>query len=117
MYVEIKENKLLGWCEKPYLDYELVDVDYSTFNPEKYSVIDGVLTDISDTQDYKDKIAKREKETTLADLRIQVEELDKKRIRAIAEPSLKDAQLGQTWLEYYTLQIQGIRAQIANLSK
>jgi len=115
MYVEIKENKLLSWCENPYLDYEYVDIDYSTFAPEKYSVLDGVLTDISDTKGYKDKIAQREKEIALTDLQSQIEALDKQRIRSIAEPALKDSQSGQTWLEYYTNQIQALRVQIAHL--
>lgn len=115
MYVEIKENKLLSWCEKPYLDYEYVEIDYSTFNPEKYSVIEGVLTDISNTQEYQDKITQEEKEATLADLKSQVEELDKKRIRAVCEPEIKDPESGQTWLEYYTQQVQALRAQIAAL--
>lgn len=115
MYVEIKENKLLSWCEKPYLDYEYVDIDYSTFNPEKYNVIDGVLTDISNTREYQDKAAQQEKEITLANLKSQVEEIDKKRIRAVCEPEIKDMESGQTWLEHYTLQIQALRAQIAAL--
>lgn len=115
MYVEIKDDKLLSWCENSYLDYEYVDIDYSTFDSEKYSVIGGVLTDISQTEEYKTKILQKEKEKTLADLQTQINELDKKRIRAIAEPSLKDAQSGQTWLEYYTEQISSIRMQIATL--
>lgn len=115
MYVEIKENKLLSWCKDPYSDYKYVEIDYSTFDPEKYSVIDGMLADISDTQEYKYKIAQREKETTLADLKSQVAELDTKRIRAIAEPALKDQESGQTWLEYYTQQIQSLRIRIASL--
>lgn len=115
MYVEIKDNKLLSWCETPYLDYEYVEIDYSTFDPEKYSVIDGILTDVSGTQGYQDKVAQREKETTMADLKLQIEELDKKRIRAVCEPELKDAESGQTWLGYYTQQIQALRAQIAAL--
>lgn len=113
MYVEIKDDKLLSWCEKPYLDYEYVDIDYETFDPDKYSVFDGVLTDISQSDEYKSKVAQKEKEKTLMGLRIQMEELDKKRIRAIAEPQLKDAQSGQTWLEYYTEQISSLRARIA----
>lgn len=113
MYVEIKENKLLSWCEKPYLDYVYVDIDYNIFEPERYSVIDGILTDISDTSEYKCKVAQAEKEARLADLRSQIEELDKKRIRAIAEPQIKDSESGITWLEYYTNQIIAIRNQIA----
>lgn len=115
MYVEIKENKLLSWCENPYLDYEYVDIDYSTFNPEKYNVIDGVLTDISGTQEYLDKVAQQERESTWADLKLQIKELDEKRVRAVCEPEIKDMESGQTWLEYYTQQIQALRAQIASL--
>lgn len=115
MYIEIKDDKLLSWCEKPYLDYEYVDIDCSTFEPEKYSVTNGVLTDISQTEEYKSKIALEKKEKTLMELRIEMEELDKKRIRALAEPALKDAQCGQTWLEYYTEQISSLRARIATL--
>ena len=115
MYVEIKENKLLSWCEKSYLDYAFVDLDYETFDPEKYSVIDGVLTDISSTQEYLNNIAQKETEATLNNLKTQVKELDIKRIRAIAEPELKDSENGQTWLEFYTQQIQSLRSQIASL--
>ena len=116
MYIEIKENKLLSWCEKPYLDYEYVDIDYLTFDPEKYSVINGVLTDITETDEYKLKIEQKEKEKTLEDLKFQIDEIDRKRIRAIAEPQLKDAQSGQTWLEYYTEQISEIRNRISSLA-
>lgn len=42
-------------------------------------------------------------------------ELDKKRIRAIAEPSLKDEE--QTWLEYYNAQISGLRDELAEITK
>lgn len=115
MYVEIKDNKLLSWCENPYLDYEYVDIDYKTFNPDKYNVINDVLTDISDTQEYKDKVTQAEKEKNIENLKSKIDDLDKKRIRAIAEPALKDAENGQTWLEFYTDQIKDLRQQIAAL--
>jgi len=115
MYVEIKENKLLSWCKEPYLNYEYVEIDYSTFDPEKYSVIEGVLTDISDTEEYKTKATEAEKNLKIIELTTQIEELDKKRIRAISEPALKDSESGQTWLEYYTQQIQTLRTQISSL--
>lgn len=50
-----------------------------------------------------------------AGLQSQIDELDKKRIRAGFEPSIKDVASGQTYLEYYTSQIQDLRAQIAEL--
>lgn len=115
MYIEIKDNKLLSWCEKPYSDYVFVDVDYATFEPEKYQVIDGVLADVSNTQEYQQKVAQKAKEEILADLKSQIAQLDIKRIRSIAEPQIKDEPSGQTWLEYFTQQIQELRTQIANL--
>lgn len=48
-------------------------------------------------------------------LQSQIEELDQKRIRAGFEPSIKDESTGQTWLDYYNLQIVDLRTQIANL--
>jgi len=115
MYVEIKENKLLSWCKEPYLDYEFVDIDYATFDVAKYEVQDGKLVDISETDEYKSKIAEIDKTTKKSDLQSQIDEIDKKRIRAIAEPQLKDEATEQTWLEFYTEQVQGLRAQIAEL--
>lgn len=46
----------------------------------------------------------------------QIDELDKKRIRAIAEPSIKDTTTGQTWINYYTAQIQILRQQIKEIN-
>lgn len=115
MYVEIKENKLLSWCKNPYLDYKYVDIDYTTFNPEKYSVVNGILTDISETQEYQNRTVQKEKEAALAQLKQQIKELDEKRVRAVCEPQIKDMESGKTWLEYYTEQITSLRTQIADL--
>ena len=46
---------------------------------------------------------------------LQLEELDKKRIRAIAEPSLKDE--NTTWLEYYNSQVTELRKELAEITK
>lgn len=82
---------------------------------DKFRYINEEIVDISDTQEYLDKQSQREKDKKIADFKSQIEELDKKRIRALAEPLLKDAQSGQTWLEYYTQQIIALRAQISSL--
>lgn len=115
MYVEIKENKLLSWCKQAYSNYEYVEIEYETFDPEKYEVAEGKLVDISQTEKYQAKIAQREKELKMAELTAQIEELDKKRVRAIAEPALKDPLAGETWLDYYTQQILLLRAEISAL--
>ena len=110
MYIEIKENKLLSWGENPYLDYVYVDIDYSTFEPEKYEVIDGVLTDISNTPDYIAEQEAKEKEAQNIEIQKQLDELDKKRIRAICEGGEKEQ--GKTWLAYYNEQAISLRAQL-----
>ena len=110
MYVEIKDNKLINWCENPYLDYVYVDIDYSTFEPEKYAVVDGVLTDISSTPDYIAEQEAKEKEAQNIEIQKQLDELDKKRIRAICEGGEKEQ--GKTWLAYYNEQAISLRAQL-----
>lgn len=67
------------------------------------------------THDYKAKKTAQENAIKKADLQSQIDELDKKRVRAGFEPSVKDSSTGQTWLEYYTAQITNLRVQITNL--
>lgn len=67
------------------------------------------------TKKYKAKVLGEENIIKKAELQEQIDELDKKSIRAIREPSIKDTKSGQTWLEYYTSQIQDLRTEIASL--
>lgn len=82
-------------------------------NENEYSFENGKWKKLSDKEagikQLKIQNAIRESEI-LAEL----EELDKKRIRAIAEPSMKDEK--QTWLEYYNLQISGLRNELAEIT-
>ena len=48
------------------------------------------------------------------EIKIELEELDKKRIRAISEPSLMDNE--NTWLEYYNKQAKSLRDELAEIS-
>lgn len=115
MYTKIENGILTKWSDCCFDGAEFVDMDYKTFDSEKYTIKDGLLTDISETDEYKTLCTQREKEKSTINLKLQIEELDKKRIRAIAEPQLKDTESGQTWLEYYTEQIKGLRQQIMAL--
>ncbi len=82
-------------------------------NENEYSFENGKWKKLSDKEagikQLKIQNAIRESEI-LAEL----EELDKKRIRAITEPSMKDEE--QTWLEYYNLQISGLRNELAEIT-
>lgn len=48
-------------------------------------------------------------------LNSQINELDLKRIRAVCEPSIKDEETGETWLDYYNNLVIAIREQINTL--
>ena len=39
----------------------------------------------------------------------EIEEIDSKRIRAICEPSVKNQETGETWLDYYNSKIMNLR--------
>lgn len=67
------------------------------------------------TDDYKAKVTARENVAKKADLQSQIDALDSKSIRALREGGIKNEATGQTWLAYYTEQIQSLRAQIASL--
>ncbi|MBR1681127.1 hypothetical protein IJ707_04985 [bacterium] len=63
--------------------------------------------------DYEIELANIEKEAKLEELKNQLEELDKKRVRAICEPSMRNE--NQSWLEYYNEQVLQIRQVMAEL--
>lgn len=60
---------------------------------------------------------KVEKETLkkIDEIKVQIDELDKKRVRAMAEPSQKDK--NKTWLEYYNEQVDTLRKKIIEYDK
>ena len=45
----------------------------------------------------------------------ELEELDKKRVRAICEPSIKDEETQETWLDFYNSQVAEIRQNLNTL--
>lgn len=83
-------------------------------NENEYSYENGIwkkLTeDEANTKQLKIQNAIRENE-----ILIKLNELDKKRIRAIAEPALKDEE--QTWLEFYNSQIIELRNELSEITK
>lgn len=114
-YINYDENgKITGQFACPQCENQIY-TDLFIDDTDKFKVVDGKIADISQTSEYLAGQEAEQKERLKAELQKQMEELDIKRIRAIAEPQLKDEVTGQTWLEYYTEQIQGLRAQIAEL--
>ena len=108
---------------KPYTDVERADFvcEHQGLNPVETDLAFFFLETNEIFQDgeviinpnYEAEQLATENATKKLELQAQIDELDKKRIRAIAEPELKDGE--QTWLEFYTLQIQELREQIGGL--
>jgi len=118
MYVEIKENKLLSWCENPYLDYEFVDINYSTFDPDKYEIQNNQLIDISQTQEYIAEQTAKENAIKKVELQNQIDELEKSQPRAIREIALnKSVDFAMGKLQSIDEQIQDLRTQINEIGE
>lgn len=83
-------------------------------NENEYSFENGKWTKLSD-EEAGIKQLKIQNAIRANEILEKLVELDKKRIRAIAEPSLKDEE--QTWLEYYNAQISGLRDELAEITK
>lgn len=91
-----------------YVGYD--EGDYSQYLVGAKTFVDGEFVDIP-TPEY----TANQKAAKLVSLQSQIDALDIKRVRAIAEPSVKDISTGQTWLEYYTTQVADLRSQIVSL--
>ena len=66
---------------------------------------------------YDKELEQKEINTEIQRLTEEIDELDLKRIRAVCEPSLKNEEKGETWLDYYNSQIQEKRLQIQELTE
>lgn len=78
----------------------------------EYVFTDGTWNKLSATE-AEEKRLQIKKTSRTSEIEILLDQLDRKRIRAIAEPSLKDEET--TWLEYYNSEIQKLRDERASL--
>lgn len=79
-------------------------------NPAEYKMENGIWIKLTE-QEAKEKELENQKIIRNHEIQTELEELDKKRIRAIAEPSMKDE--NQTWLEFYNNQIKELRKELS----
>lgn len=114
--------------QKPFTDTQRADFvcqhqgmkyaenDTAIYFLEDYEEIqNGEIIDISNTFKYQTKILTEQNERRKAELKIQINELDLKRIRAGFEPEIKDETTGETYLQYYTNQIITLRNELSEL--
>jgi len=121
MFYRVNENGLIDCADYKYAQ-NCLETDITTRadyceNQEKFAINEeGALIDISNTTEYLEQETKKETEKLKQVLIQKINDYDMRRIRAICEPTVKDANTGQTWLEYYTLQVQALREELINLT-
>lgn len=79
----------------------------------EYSNENGVWKKLTKSQ-VQTKQLTIQKEIRTQEILQELDILDKKRIRAIAEPTMKDENI--TWLEYYNNEIFALREELASIS-
>lgn len=118
---DIQDGKILGFYPDN-ITYETIPEPFieiteeqreAILNKDFIRILNQEIIDISDTEEYllaQEKIQKQKKIQILID---EIESIDKKRIRAIAEPSFKEVSL--SWIDYYNQQIKEKRQQLLEL--
>ena len=82
-------------------------------NETEYSFEDGVWKKLTSEQ-VQYKQLNIQNAVRINEIQSELNDLDKKRIRALAEPALKDEDT--TWLEYYNSQITSLRNELNEIS-
>ena len=98
-----KLKNTINFCPQ-YKDLEIKETDRPIVDFE-----------FADTEEWQEKQEQQERENQKAEIQHQLDELDKKRIRAICEGG-ENPQTHQTWLEYYNQQANILREQYQDLN-
>lgn len=83
-------------------------------DPSEYTFTDNKWVKLSETEKQANQLT-IQNEIRKNEILTELEELDIKRIRALAEPSLKDEET--TWLEYYNSQITALRSELTQITQ
>lgn len=119
-YIYVENKKINGCGQAEILDdtTQNIEVSETIFNEFlednlKYIFDSGKIIP---NPNYKKEKTNQELKNKIEALKLQLDDLDKKRIRAICENKIKDENTNQTWLEYYNQKILNLRQQIKNLT-
>ncbi len=83
-------------------------------DPLEYTFTDNKWVKLSEAEKQANQLT-IQNEIRKNEILTELEELDIKRIRALAEPSLKDEET--TWLEYYNSQITALRSELTEITQ
>lgn len=122
MFYVIKNNNLYEYgdnvnraWEYPAEAKELSGADVVTFeeNRDKYAISDGLLVDISNTEEYLAAAAAKVKGTRISEIKEELNALDLKCIRALREGGNDED--GVPYIEKFQAEISELRAELSSL--
>lgn len=120
-YIYIENGKINGCGQVEQLDQttQNIEIDDSTYNEFlqdnlKYIFDSGKI--IKNPNYQKEKTTK-ELKSKIEELKLQLDELDKKRIRAVCENTIKEEATNQTWLDFYNKEAAEIRQKITSYTE
>lgn len=120
-YIYIENGKINGCGQVEQLDSttQNIEIDDNTYNEFlednlKYIFDSGKI--IKNPNYQKEKTTK-ELKSKIEELKLQLDELDKKRIRAVCENTIKEEATNQTWLDFYNKEAAEIRQKITSYTE
>lgn len=124
MQIKIENNRVLvaqkstkdltGYQEASPTEAQII---FEANETDTLSMISGAYYEPKDNADWRAEKAEREKQRAISDIQMQIDVIDKKRVRALCEPQLKDSESGETWLDFYTGQVIVLRDKITEILK
>lgn len=82
------------------------------YEERKYIIIDEELVLNPNWEEEKQELEIMQKKE---EIKAKLDELDKKRIRAICENEIKDENTGETWIEFYNEQAVKLRQELSSI--
>ena len=117
-YIFVEDNERINGCGQcRVLNDNITNVEVSEEVYNKF-IEDNLLyvwdgDKLIDNPNYEEDNQRRQNQIRIEDIKYELEEIDRKRIRAICEPSDKES--GLSWLEFYNQQIAELREELDNL--
>ena len=118
-YIFVENGKLNGCGECLQLTdgVQNIEVSESLYNafaqdPDKYIYLDGEIVENPECEILRQKKIMQKR---MDEIKLELEDLDTKRIRAVCEDEIKNEKTGETWLDYYNSQIYDLRIEYKSL--
>ncbi len=83
-------------------------------NPSNFKIGNGKVLKKSKAEIEQEKL-ETQNQQRIAEIKLELETIDKQKIRAITEPEIKDKTTNESWLEYYNNKAKGLREELKTL--